>query len=54
MINIKVFTTMSWNNQFGKRIFPFIANNYVYGSGIFYPPMANILQAFFYRFTYLF
>ena len=53
--NIKaLFTTMSWNNPFGSRILPFIANNYGYGSGIFYPPMANILPALFYRFTYFF
>ncbi len=55
MINIKaLFTTRSWNNPFGNRILPFIANNYGYGSGIFYPPMANILPALFYRFTSLF
>ena len=55
MINIKaLFTTMSWNNPFGNRILPFIANNYGYGSGIFYPPMANILPALFYRFTSFF
>ena len=55
MITIKaLFTTMNWNRPFGSRILPFIANNYGYGSGIFYPPMANILPTIFYRFTSFF
>ena len=55
MTNIKaLFTTMSWSKPFGSKILPFIADNYGYGSGIFYPPLANILPTLFYRFTSLF
>ena len=55
MTNIKaLFTTMNWSKPFGSKILPFIADNYGYGSGIFYPPLANIIPTLFYRFTSLF
>ena len=55
MITIKALsTTMNWNRPFGSRILPYIANNYGYGSGIFYPPMANILPTMFYILTSFF
>lgn len=46
---LAISENLNFHNLFNLKIFPLIANNFGYGSGIFYPQLSHIIAALFYK-----
>ena len=46
---LAISDNLSYHNLFNLKIFPLIANNFGYGSGIFYPQLSHFMAALIYN-----